>query len=201
MASAQEILTVKRLKGEIKNLERDREYFYQVIQDENNNFEFYFMLKGDDGSDYKGGYYMGKIVLPKDYPKTPGDFYMLTPSGRFSVNSKICLTNSGYHKEDWSPIWNIKNMVIGFVSIFLDDSTSGISHIKENSASRKTYANKSQSYNSTNYANIVVKFDQFVKPDGTFRTEQETKEFVDNLKAEREKKKEARKTKIASNDD
>lgn len=121
-----QLLTATRLKNEIKNLEKDRESYYQVIQDENNQFEFYFLLRGATDTAYKGGYYIGKIVLPKDYPTSPGEFYMLTPSGRFQTNSKICLTNSSYHKESWSPMWNIKNMVIGFVSVFLTDNTSGI---------------------------------------------------------------------------
>ena len=62
---------------------------------------------------------------------------MLTPSGRFDINKKICLTNSGYHKETWSPMWNLKNMVIAFVSIFSDDNTSGISHIRDTPQNRK----------------------------------------------------------------
>lgn len=193
MVSAQEILTAKRLKGELKNLEKDREAFYQVIQDETDNLKFYFMLKGDDTSDYKNGYYIGQIILPADYPKTPGDFYILTPNGRFTINSKICLTNSGYHKESWSPIWNIKNMVIGFVSIFLDDSTRGISHIRASKVERKEFAKNSQQYNIEKYRDLCIKFDQFVKSDGTFRTETETNEFIESIKQEKAKKKELKK--------
>jgi ubiquitin-protein ligase len=130
-----EILTIKRIKGEIKNLEKDRESYYQVVYDEahipkpasgdNYKYLFYFLLRGASDSVYKGGYYIGKITLPADYPTSPGNFYMLTPSGRFNINTKICLTNSSYHKDTWTPMWSIKNMVIGFVS----DNTSGISHI------------------------------------------------------------------------
>ena len=83
-------ITEKRLIGEIKNLEKNRETYYQVIQDGTDPFKFYFLLRGDPTSVYKGGYYIGKITLPNDYPKSPGEFYMLTPSGRFTVDTKIC---------------------------------------------------------------------------------------------------------------
>ena len=104
-------------------------------------------MRGDADTDYKGGRYIGRIEVPADYPKNPGNFFMLTPSGRFEIGKKICLTNSGYHKESWSPMWNLKNMVIAFASIFGDDTTSGISHIKRTPAERKEMAAKSMQYN------------------------------------------------------
>lgn len=178
MMTASQMLTAKRLKGELQKLEKEREAYYQVVQDEKDPLLFYFLLRGASDSVYKGGYYIGKIVLPKDYPTNPGDFYMLTPSGRFNVNSKICLTNSGYHKESWTPMWNISNMVIGFVSVFLSDTTSGISHIQETPAERKAKAANSMQYNLANHKDICSRFDQYVKPDGTVRTDKEVEEFV-----------------------
>jgi ubiquitin-conjugating enzyme E2 J2 len=189
MTNQQMLITTKRLKGEIKNLEKEREAYYQVVQDDVNKFMFYFLLRGSPDSPYKDGYYIGKIILPQDYPANPGDFYMLTPSGRFSVNSKICLTNSGYHKESWTPMWNIKNMVIGFVSVFLTDNTSGISHIQEASNERIKKARDSMTYNMANHYDICMKFDQFVKPDGTLRTNKEIDDFVNKLREKKVKKK------------
>lgn len=178
MMTASQMLTAKRLKGELQKLEKEREAYYQVVQDEKDPLLFYFLLRGASDSVYKGGYYIGKIVLPKDYPTNPGDFYMLTPSGRFNVNAKICLTNSGYHKESWTPMWNISNMVIGFVSVFLSDTTSGISHITETPAERKAKAANSMQYNLSNHKDICSRFDQYVKSDGTVRTDKEVEEFV-----------------------
>ena len=178
MMTASQMLTTKRLKGELQKLEKERESYYQVVQDDTDPLLFYFLLRGASDSVYKGGYYIGKIVLPKDYPTNPGDFYMLTPSGRFSINTKICLTNSGYHKESWTPMWNISNMVIGFVSVFLTDTTAGISHIKETPAARKNHAALSMAYNLTNHKDICSKFDQYVKLDGSIRTDKEVEEFV-----------------------
>lgn len=194
-SNAKRVITEKRLNGELKNLEKNREEYYQVIQDTNDKLRFYFWLRGDVNSSYKGGNYIGKIELPEDYPVNPGNFYMLTPSGRFNINSKICLTNSGYHKESWSPTWNIKNMVIGFVSVFLDDGTNGISHIKESHQQRVQKAKDSFEYNITNHKNITMKFDQFIKPDGTLKTDEEVSDYIKELIDNRKKKKELKKKK------
>jgi len=191
--SAEENLTAIRLFNEITNLNKDPEYYYQICQDKDNKLLFYFMIHGS--GDYDGGYYIGKIVLPKTYPIDPGNFYMLTPQGRFKTSGKdndekICLTNSGYHKESWTPMWNIKNMVIAFVSIFQSDDTTGISHIKQSPKERKEMAKNSMIYNLEHYRDITMMFTQFVKPDGTARTEKEVKQYIAELKASKNKKKE-----------
>jgi ubiquitin-protein ligase len=188
-------LTKRRLEGEIKNLQKNRESYYQVVQDKKNELLFYFLLRGDNDSDYKGGYYIGKIELPNSYPTNPGDFYMLTPSGRFKTDSKICLTNSGYHRDMWSPMWNIKNMVIAFVSVFLSDDTKGISHIKESPSERKQKASESINYNMTYNKDIFMMFDQFVCPDGTIKSDKEVIQYINDIKAEREEKKAKKKDK------
>lgn len=177
-----EILATKRLKGELRNLEKNRESFYQVVQDKHDKFIFYFLLRGDAESVYKNGYYIGKITLPTDYPTSPGDFYMLTPSGRFTIDSKICLTNSGYHPGLWSPIWNIQHMVIGFVSVFLSDTTDGVSHICESHEERELKAENSVQYNMKHHKDIFMLFDQFVKEDGTIRTYEEVDKYIMNMK-------------------
>jgi ubiquitin-conjugating enzyme E2 J2 len=83
---------------------------------------------------------------------------MLTPNGRFNINTKICITNSSYHKSDWSSTWNIKSILIGFYSIWLDDNEHGISHIKSTKEERHTLALNSIEYNLKNYNSIHEKF-------------------------------------------
>jgi ubiquitin-protein ligase len=172
MSMTSSIVTEKRLRNEMKELLKNKLEFAQAIQDENDKFIFYFLLKGDKDSDYNGGYYIGKIMLPQEYPAKAGDFMMLTPNGRFTINAKICLTNSGYHSESWTPIWNIKNMIIGFSSIFNTDLEHGISHIKDTPYNRRKFAEESVGYNLSFYKNIFIKFDQFVNPDGTIKVDQ-----------------------------
>ncbi len=181
-------ITLKRIKGELKLLEKNREPFYQVIQDEKNELDFYFLIRGDSSSAYNGGYYIGKIALPPDYPQKPGDFYMLTPSGRFAIDKKICLTNSGYHRENWTPMWNITNMVVAFISIFTADDTDGVSHIRETTESRQNKARTSLDYNLEHYGDICVKFTQFFKPDRTIRTDEEIISYIQEHKAKKPNK-------------
>ena len=35
-----------------------------------------------------GGYYHGKLVFPKDFPFKPPRIFMITPNGRFKVNTR-----------------------------------------------------------------------------------------------------------------
>lgn len=187
-------LTLKRLDGEIKDLLKNRINFCQAIRDEDNPLIFYFLLRGDDDSHYHNGFYLGKIILPSNYPSKPGDFMMLTPNGRFEINKKICLTNSGYHSNDWNVMWSIRNMIIGFYSIFIDDNTNGISHIKMSKKDRINLANESINYNISNYSNIFYNFDQFIKEDKSIRTSKEEIDmYLKNLEEERKKKKEDKK--------
>lgn len=171
--TASKLVTAKRLKNELKEMRKEKLEFAQAIQDETNQFVFFFLIKGADDSVYKGGYYIGKIVFPEDYPNNPGAFYMLTPSGRFMVEQKICLTNSDYHKESWTPTWDVVKMMIGFYSIFHADTDHGISHIFESTNSRLRHAENSISFNMHNHKNIFTRFDQFINEDGTIKPPKE----------------------------
>ena len=132
-------LFLRRIQGDVKDLNRNRAEFVQAVQDPDNIKIFYFMLRPLD-EPYVGGLFIGRIELPDEYPKKAGSFYMLTPNGRFKTNDKICLTNSSYHGESWTPSWSIRNMILGVASIFITDDTTGISHIKDTPQNRKEFA-------------------------------------------------------------
>ena len=51
---------------------------------------------------------MGKIFLPHNYPFAPPAFTFLTPNGRFECGTKICLSISQHHPEEWQPAWGIR---------------------------------------------------------------------------------------------
>jgi len=97
-----------------------------TLPNPDNIFEWYFVIFGLPDDPYKGGFYMGKLVFPKDYPWKPPAILMVTESGRFSMNYKICLTISDYHPETWNPVWPVSSIVIGLISFFVtDDMTVG----------------------------------------------------------------------------
>jgi ubiquitin-conjugating enzyme E2 J2 len=77
--------------------------------------------------DYLGGVYLGKLILPIEYPLKPPSLQMVTPNGRFKTDENICMSFTKYHPESWSPLWNIENMITGLISFMLDDKdTQGI---------------------------------------------------------------------------
>jgi len=47
----------------------------------------------------------GKLLFQPQYPfKAPG-IMMLTPNGRFTTGSRLCLSMSDFHPESWNPLW------------------------------------------------------------------------------------------------
>ena len=79
-------------------------------------------------SAYCGGVYHGKLVFPAEYPLKPPAIYMITPSGRFLVGTKLCLSMSDFHPETWNPAWRVETILVGLVSFMLDPtdpSTAG----------------------------------------------------------------------------
>ena len=88
-------------------------------------FEWHFTIRGVDGSEYEGGFYHGIITLPNQYPFKPPYIEFLTPSGRFAVKEKICLTFTSFHPEAWQPAWTIRNILQGLVSYMPVDDTEG----------------------------------------------------------------------------
>ena len=68
-------------------------------------------------SDYSGGTYYGKMIFPSAYPFAPPSILMLTPSGRFSTNTRLCLSMSDYHPESWNPMWSVASILQGLLSV------------------------------------------------------------------------------------
>ena len=45
-------------------------------------------MKGTPDSPYAGGESHGRLLFPPEYPMKPPSVFMLTPSGRFEVNTR-----------------------------------------------------------------------------------------------------------------
>ena len=111
--------------------------------------------------EYTDGEYILKIDFSKEYPFKPPDYYMLTPSGRFEINRKICFSNSGYHSESWSPLWGIEQIIMGIISFFYERNSVGISHISNGSNEQRTiFAKSSKEYNQKYLKDILAMFDK-----------------------------------------
>ena len=159
-------LTLKRLQGDFKLLKKDPHEYFEAYPDDKDVLIWYFIVKGPDFSDFKDGYYLGKIMHNPEYPLKAPDFMILTPNGRFIEDKKICLSNSSYHSSEWSAMWNIKAILTGFLSIMLDDNENGISHIHISKEERQILAKKSIEYNKQHFPDIIKKFTRFLDEKG-----------------------------------
>uniref|UniRef100_F6Q6J4 UBC core domain-containing protein n=1 Tax=Monodelphis domestica TaxID=13616 RepID=F6Q6J4_MONDO len=98
-------VSVKRLMKEAAELKDPTDHYHaQPLED--NLFEWHFTVRGPPDSDFDGGVYHGRIVLPPEYPMKPPSIILLTANGRFEVGKKICLSISGHHPETWQPSWS-----------------------------------------------------------------------------------------------
>lgn len=132
----------KRLQREYANICASPVQEFIVKPDPENIYIWYFILKGSKETPYEGGLYAGKILFPPEYPFKAPDFMMLTVNGRFDVNTKICLTFTGYHQESWSPMWSVTTMLQGLLS-FMNLNEPTVGSIETTVDERKRLANAS----------------------------------------------------------
>jgi len=136
---------VKRLMREAQELaEPTYDYFAQPLSD--NLFEWHFTVRGPADTDYDGGVYHGRIVLPPDYPMKPPNIIVLTPNGRFETGKKICLSISGHHPESWQPSWSIRTALLAIIGFMPTPSQGTIGSLDYPSDERKKLAKKSASF-------------------------------------------------------
>lgn len=117
---------LKRLQIELRKLNTERDMPFQVGADPNNMLRCYFVMDGPEGTPYEAGRYIGLLEVPPDYPFKPPSVQLCTPSGRFRTGMPICLSNSSYHPEQWSPMWGLRTILLALVSFFVsEEKTSG----------------------------------------------------------------------------
>lgn len=152
------LIQKKRFNNEKKLLENAPLGYITAYPKEDNPLIWYILVVGQKGSHYEGGHFIGEIHHSPKYPAEPPDYIMRTPNGRYEIDKKICLSNSGYHKGEWSSTWNIHTILIAFYSIWLDDKEHGISHITRSKEERLKYARESIDFNMKKYSAIYTKF-------------------------------------------
>ena len=177
------IIQQKRLINENKIIKNEKNINYvTAYPDDKDILIWYFIIIGQHDTVYNGGQYIGKILLSNNYPLTPPDFVFLTPNGRFNVNSKICLTITGFHKDEWAPSITISGMIIQVYTSFINDSDNGLGHLHLSSLERIKMAKESILYNQTKYNDIYKKFDFTYLHDGTKKITDDSKETIEETK-------------------
>ncbi|CAK9071204.1 unnamed protein product [Durusdinium trenchii] len=135
--------SIKRIQRELKEINESPSKHWTAGPATDDLFEWIFAVRGPPETDFEGGIYTGKIVLPVNYPLAPPSITLLTPSGRWEVGKKICLSNTNYHPDLWQPAWGIRTMMEALRSHFPAAGDGAIGALDWPSDMRKRLAQES----------------------------------------------------------
>ncbi|WVN85927.1 uncharacterized protein L203_101081 [Cryptococcus depauperatus CBS 7841] len=110
---------------------------------EDDIFEWHCTLRGVPGSEFDGGLYHLRIVLPPSYPMSAPDIILLTPNGRFELGKKICIDGlTSFHAGSWQPAWGVRTSIIGLRSFWMQggEALSAIGALDYSKEERKRLA-------------------------------------------------------------
>jgi len=135
-----------RLRKELVKLQKDPPPGVIAEPDESNILKWHYAVRGPSGTAFEGGVYIGKLIFPNEYPMKPPGIMMLTPSGRFKVNTRLCLSMSDFHPESWNPMWSVATIIQGVQSFMASDelTTGGL---KSSASEQRRFAAASMDYN------------------------------------------------------
>jgi len=119
---------------------------YQAAPLEENLFEWHFTVRGPSDTDFQGGVYHGRIIVPAEYPMKPPDIIILTPNGRFEVGKKICLSISGHHPETWQPSWSIRTALLAIIGFMPTPAQGTIGSLDYTPEERQALARRSTTW-------------------------------------------------------
>lgn len=127
----------------------------QAMPNEANILEWHYVIEGSSGTPYHGGFYHGKLIFPKEYPLKPPSVIMLTPSGRFKPNRRLCLSMSDFHPESWNPMWSVSTILTGLYS-FMVETAPTLGSIETTTEMKRKLAMESLDFNvrDTNFCKL-----------------------------------------------
>mmetsp|Transcript_31180 Transcript_31180/g.81770 ORF Transcript_31180/g.81770 Transcript_31180/m.81770 type:complete len:241 (+) Transcript_31180:137-859(+) len=127
----------KRLLKEYKQLIQSPAPHILAVPMPANILEWRFCLYGLKEGAYAGGYYHGRLMFPEGYPFKPPGIMMLTPSGRFQAGSRICMSMSDFHPEQWNPAWSVESILKGLLSFMLESTQTAGSVVTTDAEKRR----------------------------------------------------------------
>ncbi|KAI8148955.1 ubiquitin-conjugating enzyme/RWD-like protein [Fennellomyces sp. T-0311] len=137
---------VKRIMQEARELATESCYEYEAHPLEDNLFEWHFTVRGPGDTEFEDGRYHGRILLPAEYPFKPPELIFLTPNGRFELNTKVCLSITGYHPEYWQPAWGIRTVILAVMGFFPTEARGAIGGLDYTKEERQLFAKKSNTW-------------------------------------------------------
>ncbi|KAG0034732.1 hypothetical protein BGZ81_003430 [Podila clonocystis] len=137
---------VKRIMQEARELVQEPSTDFSANPLESDIFEWHFTLRGPEDTEFEGGLYHGRILLPNNYPFAPPSLMFLTPNGRFELNKKVCLSITGYHPEYWQPAWGIRTVLVAVMGFLPTESKGAIGGLDTSVEARKALAVRSKAW-------------------------------------------------------
>ncbi|KAF9228006.1 UBC-like protein [Gyrodon lividus] len=133
---------VKRIMQEARELANDPCTDYHAAPLEDDIFEWHCTMRGPSGTEFEGGLYHFRILLPAEYPFRPPSLMILTPNGRFELNTKICISFTNYHEEEWQPAWGVRTAILGLQGFFplKGQAANGVGSVEYPVSERKRLA-------------------------------------------------------------
>jgi len=136
----------KRLSKEYVAMQKEPPPFVWAAPDEKNILTWNYLVRGPPDSPFSGGEYHGVILFPPEYPFKPPGIKMLTPSGRFQPDRRICFSMSDFHPGSWNPAWSVATILTGILSFMLsDEMTTG--SVTTTEAEKRLLASRSHAWN------------------------------------------------------
>jgi len=120
-------MAIKDIQTQIKKTGKINDGF--ICLPDQDCYTWYYVVFGLEYKEFTGGFYMGKIICPPEYPAKAPKIIVMTENGRFHTwNEGICLSISDYHPESWNPVWKVNQIVIGLTSFWQtnEDTYGGV---------------------------------------------------------------------------
>nr|XP_012631840.1 ubiquitin-conjugating enzyme E2 J2 isoform X1 [Microcebus murinus] len=95
---------------------------------------------------FTGGYYHGKLIFPREFPFKPPSIYMITPSGRFKCNTRLCLSITDFHPDTWNPAWSVSTILTGLLSFMVEKGPT-LGSIETSDFTKRQLAAQSLAFN------------------------------------------------------
>lgn len=139
----------QRLKLDYLRLKRDPVPYVTAEPLPSNILEWHYVVNGPEATPYEGGFYHGKLVFPREFPFKPPSIYMITPTGRFKTNTRLCLSMSDFHPDTWNPAWSVSTILTGLLS-FMIEKTRTLGSIDSTDYDKRQLAYQSLQFNLQN---------------------------------------------------
>ena len=146
MSNGKSITATSRLQQDYVRLKKDPVPYIVAEPLPNNICEWHYVVLGPENTPYVGGLYHGKLIFPRQFPFKPPSIYMITPSGRFKTNRRLCLSISDYHPDTWNPAWSVSTILTGLLS-FMVENTPTLGSLDTSDIEKQQLALRSLEFN------------------------------------------------------